>query len=101
MGNYEQAAYLFLISSRPLDDIIDPWFHTASFRAAESMEQANLLNDARRQYMKLLRYTANNARKAIIQQRLQQLQLRKNKLPLNSQTSAQSSQPSLMEGVGR
>ena len=81
MGDYEQAAYLFLISARPLDNVVDPWFHTASFRAAESMEQANLLNDAQRQYLKLLRFTANASRKAIIQQRLQQLQLRKNKQP--------------------
>lgn len=87
MGDYEQAAYLFLISARPLDDTIDPWFHTASFRAAESMEQANLLNDARRQYLKLLRFTANAARKAIIQQRLQQLQLRQNKQPQAASSS--------------
>ena len=40
LGDYEQAAYLFLKSARPLDNVIDPWFHTASFRAAESMEQA-------------------------------------------------------------
>ncbi|MCW8955755.1 MAG: hypothetical protein OQL09_02650, partial [Gammaproteobacteria bacterium] len=90
MGDYEQAAYLFLISARPLDNTIDPWFHTASFRAAESMEQANLLNDARRQYLKLLRFTANAARKAILQQRLQQLQLRLNQQPQPQQSTRQT-----------
>ncbi|MFW2374675.1 MAG: tetratricopeptide repeat protein [Gammaproteobacteria bacterium] len=101
MGDYEQAAYLFLISARPLDNIIDPWFHTASFRAAESMEQADLLNDARRQYLKLLRFTANAARKAIIQQRLQQLQLQLNKQPESKKTRVQANQAPIVEATAR
>ena len=101
LGEYEQAAYLFLISARPLDNIIDPWFHTASFRAAESMEQANLLNDARRQYMKLLRFTANAARKAIIQQRLQQLQLRLNKQPQKRKTRVENNSSLLNQTAAR
>ena len=75
-GDYEQAAFLFLKSARPLDNVIDPWFHTSSFRAAESLAEAGLIEDARRQYLKLLRFTSNTARKAVIQQRLQQLRLK-------------------------
>ena len=79
MGNYEQAAYLFLKSSIPLNNIFDPWFHTASFKAAESLAQAQLIHDARRQYIKLLRVTKSAARKSVIKQRLQQLRLVKSK----------------------
>ena len=79
MKNFEQAAFLFLKSAIPLEDKIDPWFHTASFRAAESLAQAGLADDARRQYLKLLRFTANPARKAVIEQRLQQLRLDQSK----------------------
>jgi hypothetical protein len=77
---YEQAAYLFLKSATPIDDTFDPWFHTASFKAAESLAQAMLIDDARRQYIKLLRITGNAARQSVIKQRLQQLRLLKNKV---------------------
>jgi hypothetical protein len=80
-GQYEQAAYLFLISARPLDDKFDPWFHTASFKAAEALVQAELMGDARRQYIKLLRITKNTARRSVIKQRLQQLRLLAGKAP--------------------
>lgn len=79
LDEYEQAAYLFLQSAQPLDEQYDPWFHTASFKAAESLAQAELIDDARRQYIKLLRITANAARKSVIKQRLQQLRLLKSK----------------------
>ena len=78
LNNYEQAAYLYLQSARPLAGKYDPWFHTASFRAAESLAKAGLLADARRQYLRLLKITRNSARKAVISQRLQQLQLKAN-----------------------
>ncbi|MCW9013257.1 MAG: hypothetical protein OQL06_05700 [Gammaproteobacteria bacterium] len=77
--DFEQAAFLFLKSAKPLDNVIDPWFHTASFRAAEALAEAGLIDDARRQYLKLLRFTSNTARKAVIQQRLQQLRLKQGK----------------------
>ncbi len=78
LGDYQQAAFLFLKSAIPPDNKIDPWFHTASFRAAESLAQAGLVEDARRQYLRLLKYTLNSARKAVIRQRLQQLRLKQN-----------------------
>lgn len=77
-GKYEQAAYLFLKSAEPIDDTFDPWFHTASFKAAESLAQALLIEDARRQYIKLLRITDSASRKSVIKQRLQRLRLLKN-----------------------
>jgi hypothetical protein len=78
LKDYEQAAFLFLKSAIPLDDKIDPWFHTASFKAAEALAQAGLVADARRQYLRLLRLTLNSARQAVIRQRLQQLRLQQN-----------------------
>lgn len=76
LKDYQLAAFLFLKSAIPPDGKIDPWFHTASFRAAESLAQAGLVEDARRQYLRLLRMTVNSARKAVIRQRLQQLRLK-------------------------
>ncbi|HEY9052366.1 MAG TPA: hypothetical protein VIQ03_12520 [Gammaproteobacteria bacterium] len=78
-GEYEKAAVLFLKSAHPIDGTYDPWYHTASFRAAESLAQADLIDDARQQYIKLLRLTDNSARKAVIRQRLQQLYLKQSK----------------------
>jgi len=78
-GEYDQAAYLYLKSAKPLDNGIDPWYHTASFKAAESLAQAGLIDDARRRYVLLLKITANAARKAVIRQRLQQLRLLQSK----------------------
>ena len=78
-GEYEQAAYLFLKSAVPLNDKFDPWYHTASFKAAESLAQAELIDDARRQYIKLLRMTKSPSRKSVIKQRLQRLRLLKGK----------------------
>ena len=78
-GEYEQAAYLYLKSAKPLDNTYDPWYHTASFKAAESLAQAGLIDDARRRYVLLLKITASAARKAVIRQRLQQLRLQQSK----------------------
>jgi len=78
-GEYEQAAYLYLKSAEPLDNTYDPWYHTASFKAAESLAQAGLIEDARRRYILLLKITDNAARKAVIRQQLQQLRLQESK----------------------
>ncbi|MDH5484853.1 MAG: hypothetical protein OEY43_06405 [Gammaproteobacteria bacterium] len=73
--DFEQAAMLFLQSARPVNGEFDPWYHTASFKAAESLAQAGLISDARQQYTSLLKRTENPARKSMIRQRLQQLRL--------------------------
>ncbi len=77
LKQYEQAAFLFLKSARSPDNVYDPWYHTATFRAAESMFEAKLFEDAKQRYLHLLKITQNAARKAVIGQRLQAIQLKK------------------------
>jgi len=77
LKQYEQAAFLFLKSARSPDRVYDPWYHTATFRAAESMFEAKLYDDANQRYLHLLKITQNAARKAVIRQRLQAIQLKR------------------------
>ena len=79
LHNYQQAAWLFLKSAQPINEAIDPGYHAATFNAAEAMGKAGLITDARQQFIKLLRITANEARKSVIRQRLQQLRLQQSK----------------------
>ncbi|MCW8933428.1 MAG: hypothetical protein OQK98_01770 [Gammaproteobacteria bacterium] len=76
LKEFEKAAFLFLKSARSPENIYDPWYHTATFRAAESLVEAKLYEDARQRYLHLLKITDNSARKAVIRQRLQALQLK-------------------------
>lgn len=73
---YDQAAYLFMRSAISPDRVYDPWYHTATFRAAESLMEAGLYEDARQRLLHLLKITVNTARKAVIRQRLQTIQLK-------------------------
>jgi hypothetical protein len=75
LQQYEQAAYLFLKSAIPLEKVYDHWYHTATFRAAESLLSAGLYQDARQRFLHLLSITENAARRAVIQQRLQSIRL--------------------------
>jgi len=79
LKQYDLAAYLFLKSAVSPDKVFDPWYHTATFRAAESLMEAGLLEDARQRFMHLLRITENSARKAVIRQRLQTIQLKQSR----------------------
>lgn len=76
LKEFEKAAFLFLKSARSPEKVYDPWYHTATFRAAESLVEARLYEDARQRYLHLLTITENSARKAVIRQRLQSLQLK-------------------------
>jgi len=76
LKQFEQAAFLFLKSARSTDNGYDPWYHTATFRAAESMFEAGFYEDAKQRYLHLLKITQNAARKAVIRQRLQAIQLK-------------------------
>lgn len=76
LKQYDQAAYLFLKSAVSPDNIYDPWYHTATFRAAENLFEAGLHEDARQRFLHLLKITENAARKAVIRQRLQAIQLK-------------------------
>lgn len=75
LKDYEKAAYLFLKSAIPPEKIYDPWYHTATYRAAESLLDAGLYDDARQRFLHLLSITQNAARKAVIRQRLQSIRL--------------------------
>jgi len=75
LQEYEQAAYLFLKSSISPKKEYDPWYHTATFRAAESLMSARLYEDARQRFLHLLSITGNAARKTVIRQRLQSIRL--------------------------
>ncbi|MCW9046836.1 MAG: hypothetical protein OQK46_02050 [Gammaproteobacteria bacterium] len=76
LKEFEKAAFLFLKSAKSPEKVYDPWYHTATFRAAESLVEAKLYEDARQRYLHLLKITDNSARKAVIRQRLQALQLK-------------------------
>ena len=76
LQQYEQAAYLFLKSSISPKREYDPWYHTAIFRAAESLMSARLYEDARQRFLHLLSITGNAARKTVIRQRLQSIRLK-------------------------
>jgi len=80
LKQFEKAAFLFLKSARSPEKVYDPWYHTATFRAAESLVEAKLYEDARQRYLHLLKITENSARKAVIRQRLQALQLKRQSL---------------------
>ena len=77
LKQYDFAAYLFLKSAQSPENAYDPWYHTATFRAAESLLDAGLYEDARQRFLHLLKITENAARKAVIRQRLQTVQLKR------------------------
>jgi len=77
LKQFEKAAFLFLKSAKSPEGVYDPWYHTATFRASESLFEAKLYEDARQRYLHLLKITENTARKAVIRQRLQAIQLKR------------------------
>ena len=77
LKQFEKAAFLFLKSAKSPEGVYDPWYHTATFRAAESLFEAKLYEDSRQRYLHLLKITENTARKAVIRQRLQAIQLKR------------------------
>ena len=86
LARYEQAAQLYLESAPAPDGSYDPWYHTASFQAAEAMAEAGLLTDARRQYLALLNITGDPARQVVLRQRLQDLRLLNSAAKQNKET---------------
>jgi hypothetical protein len=76
LEKYEQAALLYLQSAMmPGPDSMDPWAQTARFNAAESLQLAGLVDDARRIYQALLRVTEDQARRSVLSHKIQQLWL--------------------------
>jgi len=79
LGNHEKSAMLYLQSARETDPAMsDNWAKSARFKAAGALVKAHLYNDADTVYKSLLAITVNNARKAVIKQELQQIQLLRN-----------------------
>ncbi|HEX19523.1 MAG TPA: hypothetical protein ENG78_01675 [Acidiferrobacteraceae bacterium] len=76
LRDYVQAAELYLRSATlTAPGGGDIWGQTARFKAAEALGKAGLVRDARSVYLKLLKYTHDAKRRAIIERNIQQLWL--------------------------
>jgi hypothetical protein len=76
LEKHEQAALLYLQSAMlPSPDAMDPWAQTGRFNAAESLQEAGLIDDARRIYEELLSITEDAARRSVLNHKIQQLWL--------------------------
>ena len=76
LKKYDQAALLYLQSAMlPDPESMDPWAQTARFNAAESLQKAGMVDDARRIYQTLLKITQEPARRARLNHNIQQLWL--------------------------
>jgi hypothetical protein len=79
LEQYERAALLYLQSAMFTGpDSMDPWAQTARFSAAESLQKAGLVDDARRIYESLLAITQEPARRSVLRHNIQQLWLIQN-----------------------
>ena len=72
---YVRAADYFLYSAMLKDSGLDQWGASARFKAAESLQSANLYADSRVLIENLLRRASDENRQAQLQQRLQELWL--------------------------
>jgi len=76
LEKYDQAALLYLQSAMlPGPLAMDLWAQTARFRAAESLQESGLVDDARRIYKELLSGTSDPARRSLLNHNIQQLWL--------------------------
>jgi hypothetical protein len=79
LEQYERAALLYLQSAMFIGpDAMDPWAQTARFSAAESLQKAGLVDDARRIYQSLLAITEEPTRRSVLRHNIQQLWLIQN-----------------------
>ena len=77
LERYDQAALMYLQSAMlPDPEAMDPWAQTARFNAAESLQQAGLVDDARRVYEGLLAGTQEPAKRSLLKHNIQQLWLK-------------------------
>lgn len=75
LGQYAQAAQLYLESAWLPGQTADQWSQTAQYQAADALRQAGMTHDARRIYNRLLAITADPGRRAVLRSRMQQLSL--------------------------
>lgn len=79
LDKYDQAALLYLQSAMlPAADAMDPWAQTARYHAAENLQKAGLVDDARRIFQALLNVTQDPARRSRLSHNIQQLWLNQN-----------------------
>jgi tetratricopeptide (TPR) repeat protein len=77
VGDHVEAARFYLRSAGLFDPFsMDPWAQTARYRAADVLAEAGLAADARRLYEGLLNATDDEARRAVLRNRLQRLDIR-------------------------
>ena len=74
-GQYDRAADLFLHSALQQADGFDRWGEAARFRAAESLLEAGLFDDARALFEGLLARADSEVRRSTLRQKLQRLWL--------------------------
>jgi len=76
LKQYERAALLYLQSAMFAGpEAMDPWAQTSRFNAAESLQKAGLVDDARRVYQSLLDITKEPGRRSVLRHSIQQLWL--------------------------
>ena len=76
LEQFEKAALLYLQSAMYTGpESMDPWAQTARFNAAESLQKAGLVDDARRVYQSLLEITREPSRRSRLRHNIQQLWL--------------------------
>jgi tetratricopeptide (TPR) repeat protein len=76
---YDQAAMLYMKSARAGDETMsDLWAQSARFKASDALLKAKLYDDAQYAYSELLKITSSDARKRLIRQKLQHIQLLRN-----------------------
>lgn len=77
LEQYDVAARQYLQSAVVLgENIMDPWAQTARYQAADMLVKAGIREDAKQIYTSLLKVTKDPARRAAIQNRIQQLWLK-------------------------
>ncbi len=77
MGEFQKAGELYLRSAGYANARgADPWGQTARFYAAQALAEAGLVADARNVYRRLLEYTTDQRRRALLQRNIEQLWLR-------------------------
>lgn len=77
LKKHNKASLLYLQSALYAGpEAMDPWAQTARFSAAESLEQAGLISDARRIFEGLLKASTKVSQKATLRHKIQQLWLK-------------------------
>ena len=90
-----RAADYFLYSALLKDNGFDQWGESARFRAAESLQSANLVTDAKAMFQTLHDRASDENRKSQLQQRIQELTLLESSLKTSSKSNLENRDLSL------